>query len=267
MSPIPSRPPAKRRPADFHSHILPQMDDGSDSVETSLGMLAQSAAYGVSVMVATPHFYAGNEAPESFLARREISARRLLRGGYDPSVHPRVCLGAEVAYFTGIGRCADLERLAILGTRTVMIEMPSQHWTEAMVEDVFSIHTRLGLLPVLVHMERYSAFYHPGMLRMLTEGGVVLQMNASMFANRLTRRLALRMLTKGDIQLLGSDCHNLDSRPPNFDVALRYLEEHAEETLLPQLIEFNRFVLSGAITMDKAVANLTDRVRSSGVRE
>lgn len=259
MNPFHTKPGIKRQPADFHSHVLPMMDDGSDSVETSLAMLEQSAAYGASLMVATPHFYAGNETPDSFLARRAESVRRLLRGGYDPSIHPRICLGAEVAYFTGIGRCTDLERLTILGTRTVLIEMPFQRWTETMVEDLFSIHTRLGLLPVLAHIERYPTFYHPRQIRALTDGGVVLQMNASMFANRLTRRIALRMMTAGDVQLIGSDCHNLDSRPPNLDVALRFLAERGEDTLLPQLIEFNRFVLHGAIPLDKAMNDSTER--------
>ncbi len=244
-------------PADFHSHILPMMDDGSDSVETSLAMLEASAAYGASVMVATPHFYADSETPDSFLARRAVAARRLLLGGYDPSRHPRVCLGAEIAYFTGIGRCADLERLTVLGTRVALIEMPFQRWTDAMLDDVFSVRSRLGLLPVLAHLERYPAVRDRSLVRSLTDGGIVLQINASMFSGQLSRRRALRMVMSGDVQLLGSDCHNLDTRPPNLDVAAQYLAEHGEESLLPQIIEFNRFVLRGAIPLEKAAADPT----------
>ena len=67
------------------------------------------------------------------------------------------------------------------------------------------------------------------------------------------------MLSQGLIHVIGSDCHNLDSRPPNLDVALRFLAERGEDTLLPQLIEFNRFVLHGAIPLDKAMNDSTER--------
>ena len=55
---------------DLHSHILPQMDDGSRSVDESLQMLAALAAQGVTDVAATPHFYASENSPERFLARR-----------------------------------------------------------------------------------------------------------------------------------------------------------------------------------------------------
>ena len=52
---------------DFHTHILPEMDDGSESVEESIQMLELSAGQGVKWMVATPHFYADREDPKTFL--------------------------------------------------------------------------------------------------------------------------------------------------------------------------------------------------------
>ena len=54
----------------FHSHILPQMDDGADCVETSLAMLRESFLQGVDIMVSTSHFYADEDYPQRFLERR-----------------------------------------------------------------------------------------------------------------------------------------------------------------------------------------------------
>ena len=54
---------------DFHSHILPGMDDGSSSPEESLAMLEVSAEQGVDEIFATSHFYPDEEDPASFLAR------------------------------------------------------------------------------------------------------------------------------------------------------------------------------------------------------
>ena len=56
---------------DFHSHILPGMDDGASSPEESLQMLARSRQQGVDVLFATSHFYADEEDPAAFLVRRE----------------------------------------------------------------------------------------------------------------------------------------------------------------------------------------------------
>ena len=58
------------RRVDFHSHILPGVDDGSRSVEESLEMLRAVARQGIGTVVATPPFYANHDTPERFLRRR-----------------------------------------------------------------------------------------------------------------------------------------------------------------------------------------------------
>ena len=63
---------------DFHSHFLPQIDDGSDSIETSLAMLRESWEQGVDLIFATPHFYADEVDPEYFLRRRNHAYERLM---------------------------------------------------------------------------------------------------------------------------------------------------------------------------------------------
>ena len=62
---------------DFHSHILPGMDDGSQTVEESLTLLEMLRAQGVDTVAATPHFYARENSPEVFLRRRREAWERL----------------------------------------------------------------------------------------------------------------------------------------------------------------------------------------------
>ena len=54
---------------DFHSHILPGVDDGSQSVQESLAMLKMEAEQGIQHVIATPHFYPKHDSPEHFLER------------------------------------------------------------------------------------------------------------------------------------------------------------------------------------------------------
>ena len=64
-------------PIDFHTHILPGIDDGSRNVEMSLRMLAAQREQQVDEIVATPHFYAQKDSVEEFLLRRQRSYEKL----------------------------------------------------------------------------------------------------------------------------------------------------------------------------------------------
>ena len=73
---------------DFHSHILPLMDDGSRSVEESCKMLEELSSQGVTKVAATPHFSANNETVEKFLERRK-SSFGMLKEGLTDNMPPR----------------------------------------------------------------------------------------------------------------------------------------------------------------------------------
>ena len=127
-------------------------------------MLEQAKRMGTNLMVATPHFYGDSETPTSFLKRRACAAEQLLRAGYRKDKHPRLLLGAEVAYFPGIGRCDDLSHLCIVGTRMILIEMPFRPWSQTMLEDLYAVQTNLELIPVLAHIERYPDMHSASMI-------------------------------------------------------------------------------------------------------
>ena len=52
---------------DFHSHILPQMDDGAKSTDESIELLKALAEAKVEKVVLTPHFYRNDENIAAFL--------------------------------------------------------------------------------------------------------------------------------------------------------------------------------------------------------
>ena len=63
--------------SDFHSHILPGIDDGSKTVEESIALLRAEAEQGVKRVVATPHFYSNRDTMEGFLERRHAAVEAL----------------------------------------------------------------------------------------------------------------------------------------------------------------------------------------------
>jgi protein-tyrosine phosphatase len=211
---------------DFHSHILPGIDDGSRSVEESLEMLRMEAAHGIRRIVATPHFYPRQNAPEEFLERRAESARRLFEAASRESSLPQILLGAEVYFFSGISDCEQLRELTIDQNGCILVEMPLSPWTDRMYRELQDIHSKQGLIPIIAHVDRYiRPFRTYGIPDRLAELPVLVQANAGFFQDRFTRPMAMRMLRNGQIHLLGSDCHNLTSRAPNLDQTIRLIEK------------------------------------------
>lgn len=204
---------------DFHTHLLPGVDDGSDSVETSLGMLSHWGAG--DCVCATPHFYADRDTPERFLRRRAAAWDAL--SAALPEDAPRIRLGAEVRYFDGMASAEALPQLCLEGTRLLLLEFPFVPWTARMLEEVRRIRRR-GIQPVAAHLERYLGFNRPETLRAFAEE-LLVQCNAEFFLSRRTRRRALRLLQDGFVQFLGSDAHDLSDRAPNLAQALELIGE------------------------------------------
>lgn len=202
---------------DIHTHILSGMDDGSGSLEESLAMAKESARQGVRLLAATPHFYATQEDPNSFLRRRERSLA-LLESAWQDSF-PTLLVGAEVRYFDGISRVEKIAHLTLDHTRILLLEMPFTSWSRRMVEEVVELQRSRGLQVLLAHVERYLKDQDSQVWETFRQNGVWMQCNANFFLRWQTKRKAQALFKKGEIQMLGSDTHNMTSRPPNLAMA------------------------------------------------
>lgn len=220
---------------DIHSHILPEVDDGSASVEMSCKMLELLRAQGVTVFTATPHFYAWNDTPEAFLQRRQAGYDRLVRAGVDTA---SLVLGAEVTYYDGMGKSQALTQLQLGRSGMLLVEMPFSNWTERMVREVCDLPVQLGLQPVLAHIERYDGKQQfPKYRDTLMQNGVYFQCNAAAFLDGWKSRPYLQMLRRGEVHFIGSDCHNLTSRAPELGKAAAVIAKKCGPELLPALQE------------------------------
>ena len=202
---------------DIHSHILPGMDDGCQSLEESLQLLELSSKQGVNIIAASSHFYATDEQPTNFFFLFRVAAKEL--GEHWHEGLPHILLGAEVHYFDGISRIEELEYFRLGTSNLLLLEMPFSQWSSRMIREVLDIQDRRGLTVLLAHIERYIAFQEKDVWPMLRSNGVRMQCNASFFLNWKTKRKAMAMLKRGEIDILGSDCHNMTTRPPRLGEA------------------------------------------------
>jgi len=223
---------------DFHTHILPKMDDGSRSVEESIQMLRAEYSFGVDTVVLTPHFYPGRDDPEHFIARRNRSSE-MLREAVKAAPElsgVRLVEGAEIEYFNGLSDAADIPGLRLGDSGCMLIEMPHGVWTSRVVDDILTLSNRRDTVVILAHVERYLFKQKPDVVDALLESGVLMQSNASYFLGWLSASKALHYLKHGYIHLIGSDCHNITSRPPNLGDACKVIEKRMGEEALSEMM-------------------------------
>lgn len=221
---------------DFHSHILPGIDDGSKSVEESIAMLKMEAEQGVTHVVATPHFYAHHDNPERFLARRERAERKLREAMEKYPGLPELSIGAEIYFFSGISDSDILKQLTIDKKGCILLEMPVSPWSDGMFREIADIPAKQGLTPIIAHVDRYiSPFRTYRIPERLAQLPVYVQANASFFLHSSTRRMALRMLQANRIHLLGSDCHNMSTRLPNLGEAVQIIEQRLSQDVTDRI--------------------------------
>ena len=228
---------------DFHTHILPNIDDGSLSLDQSLEMLKMEAQSGVKRVVLTPHFYPHETSISEFLEAREASYNCLLEATKDISGLPEMYLGAEVYFYRGMAESEELKQLTIAGSRYILVEMPIGTWTEGMYEELENMYQN-GFYPVIAHLDRYiTPFNTQGIPEKLAKLPVLVQMNTEALHSFWKRKQFINYLKKDMVHLIGTDCHNCTSRPPKMQDATKWLKPLGEQ-LIQHIREYEDLVLS-----------------------
>ena len=205
---------------DFHTHILPGIDDGSRDIDMTTEMLGIELSSGVDRIVLTPHFYASRISIEDFLSRREQSLETVIQATAGQT-RPDLLTGAEVYFFPGMGSADKLKELCVGDTDVILIEMPFMQWDQTVLSEIQTVIRKQKMRVVLAHVERYPEFQKDKRIwEQVLQLPLTIQINAGSFLKGWgKRRFCLKMLKEHDNVIIGSDCHNLTSRRPNLTEA------------------------------------------------
>lgn len=197
---------------DFHSHLVPGVDDGSRTVDDALHSIARMTEAGVRGIITTPHFSAshisrpGFERLMDFLDRRWRRVREAVRHAFPQLEFRR---GFEVRLDTPGPDLSD-SRLRLGGTRFALVEWPgfrASPGSSEMLERVADA----GHIPVVAHPERYFGIDDElRTVRAWRRAGAYLQGSYGSLAGRYgprPRTLLLRLLRAGMVDYLSSDFH------------------------------------------------------------
>ena len=230
---------------DFHSHVIPRVDDGSRSSAMSIEMLRRMKEQGVGTVCCTSHYYASQYSPSHFLEVRDSAFEHLLGKLPEDLKDMTLLPGAEVLYFPGMAEAEELESLCIEGTDLFLLEMPFRKWSERETGEVFSLLRSGRFKIILAHTERY--FYYqkdPRLFEELRSEGMVLQSNTGFFLRLKTRHRAFKLLSDGFVDIISTDAHNTEDRAPNMGAALKLIERKCGEKAAEALVKGGDTLLS-----------------------
>jgi protein-tyrosine phosphatase len=202
---------------DIHCHIVPGVDDGSPDVETSLAMIRQAKAAGVTAILTTPHIRANPaDRPVHEIHKQSFAALRDAHASSDVR-DVQIQLGGEVRVTGDTLRIID-DPIFTSGERqkSILLELSSQEVPSYFPQVIFEFRLR-GITPIVAHPERNLAVLkRPKYALDFVRQGALLQLTTSSVNGELGPTIesaALAMLRAGIVSIVASDAHNLTSRP------------------------------------------------------
>ncbi len=194
---------------DLHSHLIPGIDDGVETVEDSIKMIKGLMKFGYRKFITTPHILPGmyDNGPDTILPGLELVRQAIKAEGLDVTIDA----AAEYYYDETFEEMAKESPLMMFSGNHILFELPNMHEPPMLKHTVFALTVR-SIVPVLAHVERYPYLYENDFsdLEELVNMGVELQVNYGTFLGIYGPKLhkaAYQMVDAGLISYLGSDLH------------------------------------------------------------
>lgn len=227
---------------DIHTHILPKMDDGPRDKQESLALLEILKIQGITSAVLTPHFYPQEENLTSFLKRRqdsyEILTDFIALNETSGEERFQLILGSETYLSETLFSYDSIASLLIEETNYLLLELPyTKKWSPSVYRQIDRLTAKFEITPIIAHAERYEATQRntEKIFQELVDLGCMLQFNIHSVVNRASRGITLKLIKEGWADFIGSDCHSVIGRPPEFDQFNQILERKLIQPIINQL--------------------------------
>ncbi len=253
---------------DFHTHILPDLDDGAQHVKTAAGMIYEERCqadrlFGEKadcILLATPHYRSYEEDVENFLSRRQKSFDTLSEfvktSEYERlrKAAERVTLltGAEIMVHSELEKAKNLDKLFLGKSRRLLFEFSEDYFSSSYIQIIERICYKYDALPIIAHFERYASFMQKEDYEALTDlHGVIFQFNALNFnangegiicRNFLSpsAKFILKFMGEGTNMIMGSDCHGIQHRKPDCEKSYKAAKKFMKPDVFEKFMSFSR---------------------------
>lgn len=218
---------------DLHCHVLPAIDDGSESLEQSLEFCRVALQDGVGVLVATPHQRPGLFDNAPIAIREKVKGLRAALAEAEIAIE--IVEGAEVHFTQDLMERLRTRRVTTIASagKYMLLELPNQQHPTRVEQTVFELKLA-GITPVLAHPERVPFFTSDlNRLESLVRLGCLSQLTGAALLGKFGDRVqsvSNRMLEKDLVHIIASDAHDSVYRPP----VLSEARDAAAEIVGPQ---------------------------------
>ncbi len=193
---------------DMHSHILPNLDDGSESVEESLSLINSMIDLGYEKLIMTPHimgdFY--KNTPETINTKLELLRNTVAKN----NINIELDMAAEYYLDESFVYKLKNEKLLTLKDNYVLLETSYMNRPNNFFEVIFDMQTA-GYKPVIAHPERYVYLYESfEKFQEVYERGVLFQINLNSltgYYSGMAKKYAEMLIDHQMVDFIGSDCH------------------------------------------------------------
>lgn len=223
---------------DVHSHILPGVDDGAGSMEETFHMLQIAFNQGIKIMIATPHYAVGakNKPVHELINIKN----QVQKEAEKIDKEFKILLGNELYYSESIVEALKTgNALTLADSRYVLVEFSVKESYKRIFHGLQEF-ILAGYIPILAHVERYECLKGKDFLvKDLIDSGVYMQMNSmSLMGGFLNSEAAYhrKLVTRGLIHLVGTDCHDEKVRIPQIENAIKALKKYSSDGLLHRLL-------------------------------
>ncbi len=190
---------------DIHAHVLPFLDDGSNSVEDSINILKNAKECGVTHIVATPHFKNSYKA-----SINQIQDAYSLLLPYAQNLGIQLYLGQEIKHYgSDLKKVVEGEHLTLNNTKAVLLEFDS--FIEEDISEVVYSYVKKGFIPIVAHVERYPYCLDFSMLEDIKSLGGLIQVNASSLVGKIggkVKKFIIKAIKFGLVDFVASDVHS-----------------------------------------------------------
>ncbi|RWZ59088.1 tyrosine protein phosphatase [Halobacillus fulvus] len=199
---------------DIHSHILPGVDDGAQSIDDSIEMARAAVQEGIHAIVATPHHMNGSYIN----TKREILQRvdQLNNELQNRDIGLEVLPGQETRINGDMLEAIKMDDvLTINDTSYVFVELPFESIPRYTSQLLFDLQVA-GYRPIIVHPERNQPIMdNPDLLYPFIKQGSYAQVTAASVAGKFgkkSEKVAHQLIEANLVHLIASDAHNVTSR-------------------------------------------------------
>ena len=226
---------------DFHSHIIPEIDDGSRSIEETMLLIEEAKEAGFSTIISTSHYLP--EQYEFDEASRKQFLDIIQKGANNLGIDIELCLGSEIyASYDIVELLQEHKASTLNGTKYVLFELPMQTEMPNLKNIIYNLLGD-GYRPIIAHPERYAYVKeNPNWLLEYLEIGVLFQANyASIIGlyGKEAQRTVKLLLKNNMIHFLGSDVHKAKTIYPRMPEILQELRKILERDQIKKLTKTN----------------------------